>query len=47
MKTIGLDPNFIAEWKLAASEYEFQGVPVNKLNRDELLAALVYLLSQK
>ena len=42
---MGLDPNFVAEWKVAASEYSFQGVPVNKLNRDELCAVVVFLLS--
>ena len=43
---MGLDPDFVASYKPAASEYEFQGVPVNKLNRDELVAALVFLLSR-
>ena len=42
---MGLDPDFVASYKPGASEYEFQGVPVNKLNRDELVAVVVFLLS--
>jgi hypothetical protein len=44
---MGLDPDFVREWQVKAYGQKFFDVPVNKMNRDELLALVAWLVCQK
>ena len=44
---MGLDPSFVATWLPLSKTVSHEGVFINKMNRDELAALVVYLAHQR
>lgn len=43
---IPLDESFIREWSERAVDYQFRGLPLRRMNRDELLAVCAWHIGQ-